>query len=60
MELVLIFFSIAHDPHGDSNKIEQLVSSPLHSDNFRDVLSQVEKSAIGADILPYRLFHKCA
>jgi hypothetical protein len=32
------FSSIATDPHYDSNKIEQLVSSVLYSDCFRDVL----------------------
>jgi hypothetical protein len=57
------FANIATDPHNDSNKTEQVVSSLPHSDNFRDVmfneyevfnlLSKVEKSSAGVDKLQY-------
>jgi hypothetical protein len=64
------FANYATDPHCDSNKIEQLVGSLPHSENFRDflfnvyevfnLLSKVKKSSAGADKLPYWLFRKWA
>jgi hypothetical protein len=67
--IIAYFANIATDPHYDPNKIEQLVSSLPHSDNFSlfcndfeavNLLSKVENSSAGVEKFSCWLFCKCA